>query len=49
MLPDDIKALAVPVWGDRLVVDLDAAFSGATSQGIIARALTGVSAPSRGS
>ena len=49
VLPDDIKALAVPVWGHRIVVDPDAAFSGATSQGIITRALTGVSAPSLGS
>ena len=49
VLPDDVKALAGPVWVHRVVVDPDAAFSGATSQGIITRALTGVSAPSLGS
>lgn len=45
VLPDDIKALAVPVWAHRIVVDPDAAFSGATAQGVIARALSSVPAP----
>ena len=45
VLPDDIKALAAPVWAHRIVVDPDAAFSGATAQGVIARALSSVPAP----
>ena len=45
VLPDDVKALAGPVWVHRVVVDPDAAFSGATSEGVIARALTSVPAP----
>ena len=42
VLPDDIKALAVPVWAHRVIVDPDAAFSGATAEGVIQRALTSV-------
>ena len=45
VLPDDVKALAVPVWVHRVVVDPDAAFSGATAEGVVARALTSVPAP----
>jgi hypothetical protein len=37
--------LAAPVWAHRIVVDPDAAFSGATAQGVIARALSSVPAP----
>ena len=48
VLPDDIKALAVPVWAHRVIVDPDAAFSGATAEGIIQRALTSVPAPAVG-
>ena len=48
VLPDDVKALAGPVWVHRVVVDPDAAFSGATAQGVIARALTTVPAPAVG-
>ena len=48
VLPDDVKALAGPVWVHRVVVDPDAAFSGATAQGVIARALTTVPAPAGG-
>ena len=48
VLPDDIKALAVPVWSHRIIVDPDAAFSGATSEGVIQRALTSVPAPAVG-
>ena len=48
VLPDDVKALAVPVWAHRIVVDPDAAFSGATSEGVIQRALTSVPAPAVG-
>ena len=45
VLPDDVKALAGPVWVHRVVVDPDAAFSGATAKGVVARALTSVPAP----
>ena len=45
VLPDDVKALAGPVWAHRIVVDPDAAFSGATAEGVITRALTTVPAP----
>ena len=48
VLPDDVKALAGPVWVHRVVVDPDAAFSGATSEGVIQRALTSVPAPAVG-
>ena len=48
VLPDDIKALAVPVWAHRVIVDPDAAFSGATAEGLIQRALTSVPAPAVG-
>ena len=45
VLPDDVKALAGPVWVHRVVVDPDAACSGATAEGVVARALTSVPAP----
>ena len=48
VLPDDVKSLAGPVWEHRIVVDPDAAFSGATSAGVVARALTTVPAPAVG-
>ena len=48
VLPDDSKALAVPVWAHRVIVDPDAAFSGATAEGVIQRALTSVPAPAVG-
>ncbi|WP_115728565.1 AAA family ATPase [Actinomyces culturomici] len=48
VLPDDVKALAGPVWAHRVVVDPDAAFSGATAEGVINRALTTVPAPAVG-
>lgn len=48
VLPDDVKALSGPVWAHRIMVDPDAAFSGATTEGIIARALTSVPAPASG-
>ena len=48
VLPDDIKALVVPVWAHRIIVDPDAAFSGATAEGVIQRALTSVPAPAVG-
>ena len=45
VLPDDVKALAGPVWVHRVVVDPDAAFSGATAEGVVARALPSGPAP----
>lgn len=48
VLPDDVKALAGPVWTHRIMVDPDASFSGATAAGIVSRALTTVPAPAAG-
>ena len=48
VLPDDVKALAGSVWEHRIMVDPDAAFSGATAAGVVARALTTVPAPAAG-
>ena len=48
VLPDDVKALAGPVWEHRIVVDPDASFSGATAAAVIARALPTVAAPASG-
>lgn len=48
VLPDDVKTLAAPVWEHRIVVDPDAAFTGATAAGVISRALTTVPAPASG-
>lgn len=45
VLPDDIKALAAPVWEHRLVLDPEAEFAGATASGVIGRALADVAAP----
>ena len=46
VLPDDVKALAGPVWVHRVVVDPDAAFSGATAADVITRALADAPVPS---
>ncbi len=45
VLPDDIKALALPVWAHRLVLDFDAEFSGVTASTIVAEVLADVAAP----
>lgn len=45
VLPDDIKALAKPVWQHRLLLDADAEFAGITSDTVIARVLESVAAP----
>ncbi|MDO5746507.1 MAG: MoxR family ATPase [Actinomycetaceae bacterium] len=45
VLPDDILALAQPVWAHRLVLDPDALFAGTTSQQVIEQVLTQVSVP----
>lgn len=48
VLPDDVKALAGPVWEHRILIDPDASFSGATAAGVVSRALTSVPAPAAG-
>ncbi|CAL4858573.1 MoxR family ATPase [Microbacterium sp. MM2322] len=45
IIPDDVKALAAPVWTHRLVLDPEAEFSGTTPVSIIERALAQVEAP----
>lgn len=48
VLPDDVKTLAGPVWEHRIVMDPDAAFTGATAASVITRALSTVPAPASG-
>ncbi|WBL19700.1 MULTISPECIES: AAA family ATPase [Citricoccus] len=48
VLPDDVKALAKPVWGHRITLEPDAAFSGVTTSQVISEALDTVVPPSRG-
>ncbi|MDR1237070.1 MAG: MoxR family ATPase [Propionibacteriaceae bacterium] len=45
VLPDDVKELAGPVWEHRIVIDPDAAFSGADAAAVITRALSNVPTP----
>lgn len=45
VLPDDIKALARPVWQHRLLLDAEAEFAGTTAAAIVGRVLDGVTAP----
>jgi len=45
VIPDDVKALAAPVWTHRLVLDPEAEFAGTTPESIIERALGDVEAP----
>ena len=45
VLPDDIKELALPVWGHRMVMSPEAEFAGATSKAVIARILDRIEAP----
>ena len=45
VLPDDIKALARPVWQHRLVLDAEAEFAGTTSETVLSRALDAIAAP----
>lgn len=45
VLPDDIKALARPVWQHRLLLDAEAEFAGTTADSVIGRVLEGVAAP----
>ncbi|HQY98540.1 MAG TPA: MoxR family ATPase [Propionicimonas sp.] len=45
VLPDDVKALAQPVWHHRIVMDPEAEFRGATGETIVARVLAEIPAP----
>lgn len=45
VLPDDIKALVLPVWQHRVVLDSDAEFAGVTVESVLARVLADVAAP----
>ncbi|MGN6693471.1 MAG: AAA family ATPase [Aquihabitans sp.] len=47
VLPDDIKALALPVLGHRILVTPDAQFDGVTSEQVVAQILAQVAPPSR--
>ena len=48
VLPDDVKALAGPVWEHRVVMDPDAVFAGATAAAVISNAVSDVAAPASG-
>ncbi|MCR2784692.1 MULTISPECIES: MoxR family ATPase [unclassified Microbacterium] len=45
VLPDDIKALALPVWSHRLVLDPEAEFSGVTARSVVQRVVDDIPAP----
>jgi MoxR-like ATPase len=45
VLPDDIKAMAAPVLGHRLVVDLDRSLRGASADSVLAEILATVPVP----
>lgn len=45
VIPDDIKALSVPVWQHRFVIDPDAEFAGVDGGKVIARVLADVAPP----
>ena len=45
VIPDDIKALAQPVWEHRLVMDPEAEFAGVTAESVIGRVLADIAAP----
>jgi MoxR-like ATPase len=45
VIPDDVKALAAPVWTHRLVLDPEAEFGGITAEAVVARTLESVAAP----
>jgi len=45
VIPEDVKALAGPVWTHRLVLDSEAEFAGVTAETVLARALDAVPEP----
>ena len=47
VLPDDVKALALPVLGHRILVTPDAQFDGVTSEQVVAQVLAQVAPPTR--
>jgi MoxR-like ATPase len=48
VIPDDVKALAIPVLAHRLIVSADAAMSGRTTESILIELLNEVPVPVRG-
>jgi len=48
VIPDDVKALAVPVLAHRLIVTADAAMSGRAAEHVLGELLAEVSVPVRG-
>lgn len=48
VLPDDIKALAQPVWAHRIVMDPDAQFAGMTAAKVLDEAISQVVPPAQG-
>nr|WP_225752000.1 MoxR family ATPase [Pseudoclavibacter sp. Marseille-Q3772] len=48
VLPDDIKALAHPVWAHRIVMDPDAQFAGVTAAKVLDEAIAEVTPPAQG-
>ncbi|RRJ86150.1 MoxR family ATPase [Gulosibacter macacae] len=48
VLPDDVKALAEPVWAHRIVMDPDAQFAGVTATKVLTDALASVVPPAQG-
>jgi MoxR-like ATPase len=48
VIPDDVKALVLPVMGHRVIVSADAAMNGRTSEVILAELLHEVPVPVRG-
>ena len=45
VVPDDVKALAGPVLGHRILLSPDAEFSGGTAEGVLAQVLADVAPP----
>ena len=45
VIPDDIKALSVPIMSHRLILNAEAQFSGVTTQKVIDDLLGSVAAP----
>lgn len=48
VLPDDVKALAQPVWAHRIVMDPDAQFAGVTASKVLDEAISEVAPPAQG-
>ena len=48
MIPDDVKALTIPVMGHRVIVAADAAMNGRTPNDILSELMHEVPVPVRG-